>query len=180
MRVGRGLTALVGGARSGKSDLAVRLGQSWPGEVSFVATATAGDDDMAARIARHKDERPSTWALAELPVFAAPDVDAIADDHLVIVDCLTLLASNLMFADQSEATIIDHVGQLAARLAARSAPSVVITNEVGLGVHPQTEIGRSYRDLLGRCNRALTDAAETSLFVVAGQVLPLRRLDITW
>ena len=89
MHLGRGLSLLLGGARSGKSDLAVTLGESWPGHVVFVATATAGDEDMAARIDRHQAERPTDWQLVEAPQFDATQVAALGADDLVIVDCIT-------------------------------------------------------------------------------------------
>jgi len=180
MQLGRGLTLLLGGARSGKSDLAVQLGASWPGDVVFVATATAGDDDMAARITRHQAERPATWHLIEAPDFSADDAAAIDPAALVIVDCMTLLVSNLMFGNHDEATILRHVGELGSALTTRAGPTVVISNEVGLGVHPETEMGRHYRDTLGRANRALATISETSVLVVAGKVLPLTNLATTW
>jgi len=180
MRLGRGLSLLVGGARSGKSDLAVRLGEAWPHQVTFVATATAGDQDMAARIRRHQDERPAGWPLVEAPMFGATDAAVLAADDLVIVDCITLLIANLMFADMDEQGIDRHVDELGRALAARHSPTILISNEVGLGVHPETELGRTYRDTLGRANRVLASAAETSLFVVAGKALPLQDLEIAW
>ena len=181
MRLGRGFTLLIGGARSGKSDLAVRLGLAWPGDVVFVATASAGDEDMERRIARHQDERPDDWALVEAPLCSANDVDIPDGDALLIIDCVTMLVANLMFAQRTEDEIDAHMVVLADALANRSGgPSVVVTNEVGLGVHPETELGRAYRDVLGRSNRRLADRSETSLFVAAGQVLPLETLDIGW
>jgi len=180
MQLGRGLTVLLGGARSGKSDLAVKLGEAWTGEVVFVATATAGDDDMAERIERHQAERPASWTLIEHPQFGAADAAALPEDALVIVDCVTLLVSNLLFGDHDERAVVAHVDSLASMLAKRTAPTIVISNEVGLGIHPETELGRTYRDLLGRANRALADHAETALFVAAGKVLPLQDLTIGW
>jgi len=180
MKIGRGVTLLLGGARSGKSDLAVKLGQAWPGQVTFVATATAGDADMAARIERHQDERPVDWQLIESPMFDADQAGDLDSDALVIVDCLTLLISNLFFGERTEAEAVDHVSQLAAALTARAAPTIAISNEVGLGIHPEKALSREYRDLLGRANRAFADQAETSLLVVAGHVLPVTKLDTTW
>lgn len=180
MELGRGLSLLVGGARSGKSDLAVQLGEAWPDQVTFVATATAGDDDMTKRISRHQDERPAGWTLIESPDFSAIHAEALAVDDLVIIDCITLLVSNLMFADNDEMAIDRHVTELGQVLASRTAPTLVISNEVGLGIHPETELGRIYRDTLGRANRSLAAVAETSVFVVAGKALPLRDLTISW
>ena len=174
------MTLLVGGARSGKSDLAVQAGNAWSGDVCFVATAEAHDDDMATRISCHQAERPSDWMLVEAPRWAASDVAQVPGASLVIVDCITLLVSNLFLDPADEAAILAHVDDLGAALAARSAPTIVISNEVGLGVHPQTELGREYRDLLGRVNRVLTNHADAAFFVLAGMGLPLQQIDIKW
>ena len=92
-----------------------------------------------------------------------------------------MLVANLMFAQRSEDEIDAHMVMLADALANRSGgPSLVITNEVGLGVHPETQMGREYRDILGRANRRLAERAETSLFIAAGRVLPLQELEFGW
>lgn len=179
-QLGRGLSLLIGGARSGKSDLAVLLGEAWPLDVTVVATATAGDADMAKRIDRHQAERPSTWRTLEAPMFSADDVASLQPSDLVLFDCLTLLVANLMFDARSEHDITSHVDRLGQALTARSAPTILITNEVGLGIHPETKLGRDYRDILGRANRSIAATAETTLFVSAGKVLPLQDLTITW
>lgn len=170
-----GLTFLLGGARSGKSDLAVRMASSWAGPVTFVATAEAGDADMADRIDRHRAERPDSWATVEDPLFSAEAlaaIDAPGDhDPLVILDCLTLLASNLLLGDRADPEA--NLEALARACAQRSAPTIVISNEVGLGVVPASELGRTYRDLLGRVNRVFTAEADSALFVIAGATVPL-------
>ena len=175
-----GCNLFIGGARSGKSDLAVQLGVAWPGDVVMIATASAGDEDMARRIERHQLDRPDDWALIEAPLCSANDVTAIVEPAMVIVDCITMLVANLMFSQRDESEIDAHLTILGDTLAQRSEPSVVISNEVGLGVHPETELGRQYRDVLGRANRRLAEHANQTFFVVAGQVLPLRPLDISW
>ena len=180
MQLGTGFSLLVGGARSGKSDLAVRLGLAWPGDVIFLATASAGDADMEERIRRHQDERPDDWALIETPLCSADDVTIAPSESLLIVDCITMLAANLMFAGNDERQIDAHMAMLADALANRDGPSVVVSNEVGLGVHPETALGREYRDVLGRSNRRLAARAETTLFVSSGLVVPLQALDISW
>jgi len=179
MEVGFGATLLIGGARSGKSNMALQLGLTWGGAVCFVATATAQDDDMSARIAGHQDERPSHWELLERPEFGSSDVPD-GDDELLIVDCITMLVANLIFADHTDDGILNHAVELATALDRRRGPSIVVTNEVGLGVHPETPLGRRYRDTLGRVNRALAERAETSLLVVAGKVVPLETLSLQW
>ena len=187
-RVGRSATLFIGGARSGKSDLVVNLGEAWEGDVVFVATATAGDTDMAERIRRHQLDRPEHWGLVEDALFGAAGLAAIDRDALVIVDCLTLLVSNLFFHGEDPAVdhrgrddlIVDHVGKLMEAAGDRGGPTLVVTNEVGLGLHPETAMGRRYRDLLGRVNRRAADLAETALFVVAGRALQLNEIETTW
>ena len=167
------LTLLVGGARSGKSDLAVQIGERHTGsDVVFVATAQRFDDDMTQRITRHRAERPG-WPTVEAPVELRRALAAIADDALVIIDCLTLWVSNMMLEDWSEASIGDYSATTADAVAERNGPTVVVTNEVGLGIHPANELGRQYRDLLGRVNRQWAAVADRSLFLVAGRALPL-------
>jgi adenosylcobinamide kinase/adenosylcobinamide-phosphate guanylyltransferase len=180
MKIGRGFTLLLGGARSGKSDLALKLGQRWDGDVIVAATAEAGDSDMADRIARHQEERPTDWGLIEAPLLDAHDVVGIDPGALLIVDCITLLVTNLVFADKTDAQIDEHASILTHAVVSRTAPTIVITNEVGLGVHPETELGRRYRDVLGRYNRRLADRAQTALFVAAGRVSPLEVLEVDW
>ncbi|MGI9594635.1 MAG: bifunctional adenosylcobinamide kinase/adenosylcobinamide-phosphate guanylyltransferase [Acidimicrobiales bacterium] len=175
MEIGSGLTLLVGGARSGKSDLAVGLGTAWGGPVVFAATGEPIDDDMAARIDRHKLDRPDGWATVERPRLNGADVEQIAADALLIVDCLTVLVSNLMLAEQP---VEAHAEVLAQALADRPGPTIVVSNEVGMGVHPETALGRSYRDQLGRVNRIVAERAQTALLIVAGRAIPLE--SVSW
>lgn len=180
VQLGRGFTLLLGGVRSGKSDLAVSLGKAWDGEVVFAATAEPLDDDMADRITRHQSDRPNSWGLIEAPALNAADIAEIDPAALLIVDCITLLVSNLIMADKRNQQIEDHISVLAHALVSRTAPTIVISNEVGLGVHPETELGRRYQGVLGRANKRLASRTETALFVAAGMVTPLMSLDIHW
>lgn len=166
------LTLLLGGARSGKSSLAVEIGHRSDGPVTYVATAPPIDDDMADRIARHRDERPADWVTVEeeLDLFGA--VSAV-DAGLVIIDCLTLWTSNLMWHDVADDEIRQRASATAALCAERQERVVAISNEVGLGVHPDTELGRRYRDVLGWVNQAFAAVADPALLLVAGKALVL-------
>jgi adenosyl cobinamide kinase/adenosyl cobinamide phosphate guanylyltransferase len=165
------LTLLLGGARSGKSALAVELGRRHPGGVTFLATAPVIDGDLSARVARHRAERPA-WPTIEEPLDVAAALTAAGDD-LVLVDCLTLWVSNLVHRGDSDTEIEALSASTACAAAHRGAPTVVISNEVGLGVHPETELGRRYRDLLGRVNQQWAATADVALFLVAGRAIPL-------
>jgi adenosyl cobinamide kinase/adenosyl cobinamide phosphate guanylyltransferase len=172
-----GVTLLLGGARSGKSDLAVRLAGAWGGPVTFVATASPdGDDDLSARIARHRTERPP-WPTVEAPRDLAAAVRAVDAAHLLLVDCVTIWVSNLMVDGLDEDGANAVADELLAALRSRHTPSLVVTNEVGMGVHPSSPLGREYRDVLGRVNRRLGEGADRALLVAAGRVLPLLRAE---
>lgn len=168
------LTLLLGGARSGKSTLAVQMAERQPLPVWFLATAEAFDDDMAMRIRRHREERPAHWTTVECPVALPEAVDAAPPDSFVVVDCLTVWMANLMVheADRAAAT-----AALLASLARRTAPTVVVSNEVGMGIVPEHPMGREYRDDLGRLNQQVAALALTTLLLVAGRAT---RLDDPW
>ncbi len=168
------LTLLVGGARSGKSTLAVELGRRHEGPVTFVATAVPFDDGLAERIARHRAERPP-WPTVEAPTELAAALAAA--EGLAIVDCLTLWVNNLLHRGDDDAAIEEAAMATADLAAARPGGTVAITNEVGLGVHPETELGRRFQDLLGRVNQCWAQRAETTLLLVAGRAL---RLEDPW
>lgn len=166
------LTIVTGGARSGKSTYAVELGTRHAGPVVFVATAPRIDGDMEARIARHRAERPD-WPTVEEPHDFTATIRSASGDSMVIVDCLTLWVSNLMWRGDTDADVEATARRLADELRSTSAHVVLVTNEVGLGVHPETELGRRYRDLLGRVNQILVAAADRALFMVSGRALSL-------
>lgn len=172
------ITVLTGGARSGKSNYAVDLGRRHHGPVLFVATAPPLDDDMKARIARHVAERPD-WPTVEEPFDIAPLIRAATSPALVIVDCLTLWVSNLMWRGDTDSDVESIATRLADDLRATSADVVLITNEVGLGVHPESELGRRYRDLLGRVNQILVAVSDRALFMMSGRALTLAPIEET-
>jgi adenosyl cobinamide kinase/adenosyl cobinamide phosphate guanylyltransferase len=167
------LTFLLGGARSGKSSLAVELAREWQRPVTVIATAEPRDDDMAERIRVHRDERPDDWTTVEEPLELERAVTAVSEEDGLVVDCLTLWVANLLDRGRAEAEVEEASRTAAARTSSRSGPTVVISNEVGLGVVPATELGRRYRDLLGRVNTQWAAVAESAAFVVAGRRLPL-------
>lgn len=173
-----GLTLLLGGVRSGKSSLAVRMARRWHGAVTFAATARADDTEMAERIARHRAERPDHWTLVEEPGLEAGHLSGRGDDELIVVDCVTVLVSNLMLAGHAENEIVAHVEKLTDTLTRR--PGVVVSNEVGMGVHPTTDLGRHYRDILGRVNTMLAGRAAHTHLVMAGKTFPLTDPPMPW
>ena len=159
---------ILGGARSGKSRFALS-GLPARGRVTVVVTAEAGDEDRAARIARHQAERPPGWATVEAPVDLVPRVaEALGATDIVIVDCLTLWVSNLQLRGDSAEAILGEADALAALAAAPAAELRIVSNEVGLGVHPPTADGLRFRDLLGLVNQRVAAAAHRVALMVAG------------
>lgn len=172
------LLVLIGGARAGKSDLALELARRSGREVTFVATAEARDGEMAGRIARHRAERPESWTTVEEPLELGRAVSASGSERFVIVDCLTLWVANLLERGDGADDVLEAARAVAAAAAARPAPVVAVTNEVGLGVVPATSAGRAYRDLLGAVNRVFVGRARRAFLVVAGRALPLGSLEL--
>ena len=167
------LTVLLGGARSGKSSLAVRRARSFGGSVVFVATGEARDAEMAERIARHRAERDEGWSTVEAPVDVAAALSSASADACVIVDCLSLWVANLLERGLDENAVLGLAAEAAGLAAARPAPTIAVTNEVGMGVVPEYALGRHYRDVLGRVNATWVDFAAEAALVVAGRTLSL-------
>jgi len=166
-QAGARLTLVLGGARSGKSAYAERLIEAARTPALYIATAAAGDAEMAARIAAHQARRGSVWSTHESPLELAAALAAA--DRPVLVDCLTLWVSNLMHAGRDVAAEGE---RLADALAASRLPVVLVANEVGLGIVPDNALARAFRDHAGRLNQRVAEIANTVFFVAAG--LPLR------
>jgi adenosylcobinamide kinase/adenosylcobinamide-phosphate guanylyltransferase len=173
-------TFILGGARSGKSTYAENLARSAGGKVLYVATATAGDQEMADRIAAHRAARPAQWMTLEAPRQVGQAViDFTPHPELVLVDCLTLLTSNILlsFPDDTGMEIIqravdEEIDRILDAIQTLNVPWIIVSNEVGLGLVPAYPLGRTYRDVLGRANQRLAASAGEVVFMVAG--IPMR------
>jgi len=171
------LTLLLGGARSGKSRLAVRLAAARGGPVVVIATAEARDEEMAERIRRHRAERPQGWRTLEEPVDLETALAGIPETHGALVDCLTLWVSNLIERGFSDSGIEDRAITAAALAASRTPGTLAVTNEVGSGIVPVSALARRYADLLGRVNAIWAEEAQEATLVVAGRLVPLSRAE---
>jgi adenosyl cobinamide kinase/adenosyl cobinamide phosphate guanylyltransferase len=163
------LVVYLGGARSGKSRLAVERAKASAAPVVYVATGEALDDEMAERIAHHRAERPVGWTTVEEPVALERALTAAAPESTVVVDCLSLWVANVFESEPAEELAV----RAAAAAAARAALTIAVTNEVGLGIVPDNALARRYRDVLGRVNATWAAAADEAYFVVAGRALRL-------
>ena len=170
------LTLILGGARSGKSSYAQNLAEDSGKSVTLIATAQALDEEMSARIQKHRAERPNGWKTLEVPFDIASHAGQIKTDW-VILDCITLLVSNLMMQYVKD-DIVDEapfmqavqkeMEELIMKIRGQKSDWLVISNEVGLGLVPSYPMGRVYRDALGWANQMLARSADCVIFMVAG------------
>lgn len=166
------LVFLLGGARSGKSGLAVRLASRQKAPVVFLATGEARDEEMAERIALHRQQRPGDWRTIEEPRGLTAAITAVAPEACLIIDCLSLWVSNLL--EVHTAAEIEQAAAAAAHAARdRAGLTIVVSNEAGLGLVPLSPLGRTWRDLIGRVNTTFSTAADRAYFVIAGRALAL-------
>lgn len=163
-----GITLVLGGARSGKSRFAESFVKSLPRPWIYIATAEAHDDEMAARIAEHQARREAGWQTIEAPHDLADAIREAPKGAVVLADCLTLWLSNIMHGPFD----IDRaMAQLEHALQTRENATVLVSNEVGLGLVPETPLGRAFRDAQGRLNQQIAALASRVVLVVAGQPL---------
>jgi adenosylcobinamide kinase/adenosylcobinamide-phosphate guanylyltransferase len=159
------MTLVLGGARSGKSRHAETVAMTSPPPWVYVATAEALDDEMAARISEHRNRRGAQWQTIEAPLDLAGALAGAPASTAILVDCLTLWLSNLMLADRD---IDGEVERLERVMAARIAPVVLVSNEVGSGIVPDNAQARRFRDLQGRLNQRMAARADRVVLMVAG------------
>jgi adenosylcobinamide kinase/adenosylcobinamide-phosphate guanylyltransferase len=184
------LTLILGGARSGKSTYAEQLASQGGKQVTYIATAQGLDSEMTARIVAHQRKRPSTWETLEIPYDVANDFQARqtrTHPDIVLLDCLTLLVSNLVMRASTDVDAPDE--RLATDLVASEIKNllaiirdlhpdwIIVSNEVGMGLVPPYPLGRIYRDLLGSANQRLAAVADEVYFMIAGIPMRLMPLD---
>ncbi len=165
------VTFVLGGARSGKTAYAQQLVQAQSAQRVYIATAQAFDAEMGARIATHQAERQAGWRTVEAPLDLAAALRGVHPTEAILLDCLTLWLSNLMHHDQDLEAASD---ALLTALADSPAPVTLVSNELGLGLVPETALGRTFRDAQGRLNQQMAAVANTVTFVTAGLPLPLK------
>ena len=169
------IVLIVGGVRSGKSRYAQQLAACGK-NVAFIATAEGRDEDMTRRIARHREDRPAHWMTVEAPILVGDAIlNCVGKFDTILVDCLTLWASNLMELEcQDTQLILDHAVRLVDALRQVRASVILVSNEVGGGIVPQNEMARSYRDILGAINQRVAAVADEVVLMVAGCPLVIK------
>lgn len=168
---------ITGGARSGKSRFAQKLAVEAGGRVLFVAAAEAKDEDMRLRIEAHRQSRPGNWKTLEAPLGISAVIRGYTGEaEVVVIDCVTMLVSNTMLLERgapaAEELALKEVQALVDQMDELEATFIIVTNEVGLGLVPDNELGRRYRDCLGRANQMMARHADEVYLMVAG--IPIR------
>ena len=168
------LVLVLGGARSGKSTYAQRLAEKWWTSPLYLATAEALDTEMADRVQKHREQRGPRWGCAEEPL----DIAKVVASHSpptngILVDCMTLWLTNVLLKEGSE-SVIRRKQELLLALQRRTTDIILVSNEVGMGIVPESALGREFRDLQGWLNQDLAKVADRVVFVAAGLPLALK------
>ncbi|MFH1031545.1 MAG: bifunctional adenosylcobinamide kinase/adenosylcobinamide-phosphate guanylyltransferase [Chloroflexota bacterium] len=178
------MVLITGGARSGKSHYAQELARKMGGQVLFVATAEAGDEEMRRRIEKHRQSRPPDWRTLEATGHIGSRIEQeVGDAQIVVVDCITLLVGNVFGShsdpafEKIEESVLEEqvaaeISELIDCMRKATASFIVVTNEVGLGLVPDNRVGRLYRDLLGKANQMLAQSVDEVILMIAG--LPVK------
>lgn len=166
---------ISGGARSGKSRLAERLAEGFGEPLCYLATGEARDGEMAERIELHRQRRGSAWQTVEEPLQLVAAI-RVADGHCraILVDCITLWISNLLFQHDACEPVLAEVRALAELFPTLRTPLILVSNEVGMGIVPENALARSFRDLAGQANQTLAEAADEAYVTISGIPLKLK------
>ena len=170
----RKILLIGGGVRSGKSSFAVELGLRLGERRAFIATATRSDDEMKARIDRHQLDRRDAFTTIEEPRALADALEALAEHDVVVVDCLTHWLSNLLLEKLPQEDILKQVDRVVAVLQKRAFHAVLVTNEVGMSIHPPTALGRAFVEICGFAHQRFARAADEVHLAVLGTTLRIK------
>ncbi len=166
------ITFITGGARSGKSAYALKLASRFKKPV-FIATGEALDNEMRSRIARHKKERPCHWATLEEPIKVSALINKMPGNHdCILIDCLTLLVSNMLLKRMGHEMIMAEICLIFESLKKRGTETIIVSNEVGMGIVPDNRLARDFRDIAGTINKVAAEHSDRMFFMVSG--IPLR------
>lgn len=163
-----------GGVRSGKSAFALRLARTLGDRRTFIATAQALDTEMEARIARHRAERGDEFHTVEETTDLAAALSSLPQPDVVVVDCLTLWISNLLMRDETQEQVLQRVDDMLEVLSSRRFHALMVTNEVGMGVVPESALGRVFRDIVGLTHQRIAAHADEVYVALMGNMLRIK------
>ena len=169
------ITFILGGARSGKSTYAFKLAKKYGRKVAFIATGEPRDLEMKRRIELHKKIRPQHWQTFEEAKDIIKTLEAVGNKfECIIIDCLTLLVSNLILAGYSQELIEDKINKMVANLKKKEGKAIIVSNEVGLGIVPANKLARNFRDIAGTINQIVAYASDEVFFMVSGMPIKIK------
>lgn len=181
---------ITGGARSGKSSYAESLCKKSENEVVYIATAEILDQEMSDRVRKHREQRPKNWRTVECWNFISPSLPQILEhSKTILLDCLTMLVSNLMFLEpvldyehadmerinEREVLILQEIDRVLEMVKTSTSTLIVVTNELGMGIVPENRLSRIYRDIVGRINQRVAGSADDVYFLVSGIPVPIKK-----
>jgi adenosylcobinamide kinase/adenosylcobinamide-phosphate guanylyltransferase len=174
------ITLVIGGCRSGKSGVALDAANQIKGNQKiFLATSVPTDPEMDKRVAKHQAERKGDWQTIEEPMMIHETIESASKTaDVILVDCLTLWTSNLLFAEYDEPKIMEAVHHLIAALEESLCPVFLVSNEVGYGIVPENSLARQFRDYAGLVNQKIAAMADRVILTVAGIEVPIKPLKI--
>ncbi len=167
------LIFILGGVRSGKSSFALKLARESGKKVTFIATAAVTDSDMKRRIEIHKNTRPKEWKTVEVKNNLDKKIRQ-EKNEVILIDCLIVYASYLMYLPESK--ISNHIKKIIEAVKESASDVILVSNEVGCGVHPETKLGRIYRDILGKINQSFAQASDEFYVMFAGIPINIKKL----
>lgn len=168
------ITLYIGGAKSGKTRLALAAAERLPAPRLYLATAQAFDEEMALRIKNHQAERGPGWQTIEAPLEPDKALAALTGDGVALLDCVTLWLNNLLAENDDAAWVTQRINELAEAALAYAGPVIIVSNEVGGGIVPMNALARKFRDLAGSANQLLAAKATRVVLAVAGLELILK------
>jgi adenosylcobinamide kinase/adenosylcobinamide-phosphate guanylyltransferase len=167
--MGKRLTFITGGARSGKSRFALDYANRHSSKKLYLATCEVLDEEMAQRVENHKKMRGPEWKTVEEPIGIVDKINEYKDKaEVILLDCITLWLSNLLMRQLSDAKIMNEVDRLIKTIKQNQTPFIIVSNEVGMGIVPTASLGRRFRDLQGMANQKIAEAAETVVLMISG------------
>jgi len=170
------ITFIIGGARSGKSKLAIKLAREAKNRVCFIATCRPEDYEMRIRVRRHKSSRPNSWRTIEEPRNLTRAIRKAANSKCVIIDCITLWISNLIISGMNKKEILKMTSEVISAIKKFKLNALIVSNEVGLGIVPDNRVARDFRDIAGEVNQLFAQKADKVYFVVSGIPMTIKPL----
>lgn len=170
------ITFILGGVRSGKSQMAIKMAKKKNGKVAFIATCVPMDKEMKKRVSMHRKARPAHWQTFEEPEDIHSLLRKIDNKFdIIIIDCLTILVSNMLLKNLKDKDIEEKINQTMFALKRNKAEAIIVSNEVGMGIVPDNKLAREFRDIAGKINQITAKKSDEVFFMISGLPLSIKK-----